>query len=219
MSDPTFTRDMISTPPLPDRSGRTYLAGKSRWRGDDGTPLMLGAMAGSRSTAAVRKLALDKAYVLTGHLVIGSPAAEQIIATAGTDLELSFDGVFAKDSLDLVDDDRRLLLERLQACDTDRVLVRHGTDTMTDTAEFLTAHAGDSPDKVVVLTGAMKPACLRDSDAAFNLGASIAALQTLEPGMYVRSSGRVFPAGSVAKDRVRGRFVDRPEASSVPDTN
>lgn len=152
---------------------------------------------------------IDKAYALAGHLVIGTPAAQDLLAAVGTDLQLSFEEVFAKDSLDLVDADRSLLLERLLACDCDRVLVTHGTDTMTDTADFLAARAGRFADKVVVLTGAMRPACLRESDASFNLGASLIALQTLPPGTYVCMSGRVFQAGSVVKDRARGRFVDR----------
>lgn len=153
---------------------------------------------------------IDKEYALAGHLVIGSPVAQGIITMVGTDLRLSFEAVLAKDSLDLDDEDRRLVLTRVQECGTDRVLITHGTDTMTDTAEFLAAHAGPMADKVVVLTGAMRPACLRDSDAAFNLGAALAALQTLAPGTYVCMSGRVFTAGTVVKDRARGRFVDRP---------
>lgn len=153
---------------------------------------------------------IDKTYVLAGHLVVGPAVAEDLLTAIGTDLELGYEAVLAKDSLELVDADRRLLLERVQATECDRVLITHGTDTMTDSAEFLAAHADRSSGKVVVLTGAMRPACLRDSDAAFNLGASLIALQTLAPGTYVCMSGRVFPAGRVVKDRTRGRFVDRP---------
>jgi len=61
-------------------------------------------------------------------------------------------------------------------------------------------------DRVVVLTGAMQPAVMARSDAGFNLGAAIAALNLLEPGVYISMSGRIFPAESVRKDRSRGIF-------------
>jgi len=76
---------------------------------------------------------------------------------------------------------------------------------MPETARYLVEHA-DLGDKVVVLTGAMQPAVMARSDASFNLGAAIAALNLLEPGVYISMSGRIFPAESVRKDRSRGIF-------------
>ena len=89
--------------------------------------------------------------------------------------------------------------------DYDGFVITHGTDTMPETARYLMEHA-DLGDKVVVLTGAMQPAVMARSDAGFNLGAAIAALNLLEPGVYISMSGRVFPAESVRKDRSRGIF-------------
>ena len=87
----------------------------------------------------------------------------------------------------------------------DGFVITHGTDTMPETARYLLEHA-DLGNKVVVLTGAMQPAVMARSDAGFNLGAAIAALNLLEPGVYISMSGRIFPAESVRKDRSRGIF-------------
>ena len=100
---------------------------------------------------------------------------------------------------------RAAVTEALNAVTNDQVLITHGTDTMPETARYLLEHA-DLGNKVVVLTGAMQPAVMARSDAGFNLGAAIAALNLLEPGVYISMSGRIFPAESVRKDRSRGIF-------------
>ena len=68
------------------------------------------------------------------------------------------------------------------------------------------AALADIDDKVIVLTGAMQPARFRDSDALFNLGLAIGALNTLGHGVYVAMSGRIFPVDQVRKNRLAGRF-------------
>ena len=87
----------------------------------------------------------------------------------------------------------------------DGVVVTHGTDTMSETARYLAEHA-DVGQKTVVLTGAMQPAVMARSDAGFNLGAALSAVNLLPPGVYISMSGRIFPAASVCKDRARGIF-------------
>jgi L-asparaginase len=156
---------------------------------------------------------IDKVYTLAGELDVGPPAATTILATLETDLTIDVRSVLAKDSLDLTDADRRSVADRLDEVDGARVIITHGTDTMTDTAEYLLAHAATATDKVVVLTGALRPAVLLDSDAALNLGASLIACQTLPPGVYVCMSGRVLPAGNARKDPSTGRFGHRDAAA------
>ncbi|MDY6051585.1 MAG: asparaginase domain-containing protein [Rothia sp. (in: high G+C Gram-positive bacteria)] len=90
--------------------------------------------------------------------------------------------------------------------ETVTVLATGGTDTMPETARYLEAQARLG-EKVVVLTGAMQPASMRQSDAIFNLGAAVAALNLLQPGVYISMRGRVFPASAVRKDRARGIFL------------
>jgi L-asparaginase len=108
-----------------------------------------------------------------------------------------------KDSLELTDEDRQRLQETVAALAERRIVITHGTDTMTDSATVLAA----IPDKTIVLTGALSPARFSDSDATFNIGMAFAAAQSLPPGVYVAMNGRVFRGDEVKKDREQRRFV------------
>lgn len=150
---------------------------------------------------------IDKVYAKSGELEIGPAAVEAILERSHTGLEVTISSVITKDSLDMTDADRAALAERLARIPDRRVVVTHGTDTMTDTADQLSRDSALA-EKTVVLTGAMQPAAMRDSDAPFNVGAALLAVQLLPAGVYICMSGRVFPAGSVVKDRSLGQFVD-----------
>jgi L-asparaginase len=108
-----------------------------------------------------------------------------------------------KDSLELTDDDRALIAARVRAAEANRIIITHGTDTMTITADVLEGIA----DKTIVLVGALAPARFAESDATFNLGMAFATAQVAPSGVYITMNGSVFPAGSVVKDRARGSFV------------
>ena len=60
--------------------------------------------------------------------------------------------------------------------------------------------------KTVVFTGAMQPARMRKTDAPFNLGFAIGALQCLDSGVYIAMNGQLFNANNVQKNRHKGRF-------------
>jgi L-asparaginase len=62
--------------------------------------------------------------------------------------------------------------------------------------------------KTVVLTGAMRPATVRGSDAGFNLGGAVAAAQVLGTGVWGVMNGRVIPASALEKNTGTGRFDD-----------
>ena len=87
--------------------------------------------------------------------------------------------------------------------DASRILVTHGTDTMVVTGRVLAGIAG----KTIVMTGAMQPASVRASDAEFNVGFALAAVQTLPPGVYVAMNGMIFDPAKTVKDRAGARFV------------
>ena len=108
-----------------------------------------------------------------------------------------------KDSLELTDTDRADLGARVAGTALTRVVITHGTDTMTETAKLL---AGIK-DKTIVLTGALAPARFAESDAAFNLGMAFATAQTAPPGIYITMNGSVFNALEVRKDRGKGMFL------------
>ena len=108
-----------------------------------------------------------------------------------------------KDSLELADVDRSLILETVLKSRSTRVVITHGTDTMTTTARVLEAVTG----KTIVLVGALAPARFSESDASFNLGMAFATVQAAPAGIYIAMNGTVFPAGKVEKDREQGSFI------------
>lgn len=110
------------------------------------------------------------------------------------------------DSSDMTDEHRLALLASCTSVPERRIVVTHGTNTMTTTAEFLQAKAIG---KTIVLTGSIVPFALRDSDSMFNLGTAVAFAQSLPPGVYIAMNGRSFVAGRVAKDWSTRTFMDR----------
>ena len=107
-----------------------------------------------------------------------------------------------KDSLEMTDDDRQQLLDYIAADDATHYVITHGTDTMPQTAEKLSSLEG----KTIVLTGALTPARFRTTDAVFNVGMAVAAVQSCEPGVYIAMNGQVFAAGAGRKNRAENRF-------------
>jgi L-asparaginase len=73
---------------------------------------------------------------------------------------------------------------------------------MVETARAL----ANIPGKTIVLTGALSPARFKTTDAVFNVGMAVAAVQVVKPGVYIAMSGQVFPAGAVTKNRDENRF-------------
>ena len=107
-----------------------------------------------------------------------------------------------KDSLEITPTDRQYIVEKVRAAPSNLILITHGTDTMIETARALRG----IPGKVIVLTGAMQPAEFRRTDAQFNLGGAIIALQTLKEGVYIVMNGRVFDPDHVVKNQSSERF-------------
>lgn len=146
---------------------------------------------------------IDKIYFdALSEFSVGAPAVPRCFREAGIDGDIFLKEICRKDSLELSDADRARLREAAAACPQSRILVTHGTDTMTQSAEALQ----DIPDKTIVFVGAMQPADLRETDAPFNLGFATAAVQLLPPGVYIAMNGQIFPAGSVRKNRTARRF-------------
>lgn len=146
---------------------------------------------------------IDKVYFdEKSRYEIGATTVGEILREAQATIEYELVGLMQKDSLELDDADRAKIRQAVADCADDRILVTHGTDTMTDTAAVLQGIAG----KTVVLTGALSPARFRSTDASFNVGMAIAALQVLTPGVYIAMSGEIFPAGTVRKNRECNRF-------------
>ena len=133
---------------------------------------------------------------------IGEPAFVRVLQRINPDFEYEVKVVSQKDSLDITDEDRKLLLASIKESNEDRIIVTHGTDTMIQTADML----GEISDKTVVITGAMNPELFKDSDAEFNIGFAIAAASSLPRGVYIAMSGRIYKQGMVIFNTVRNRF-------------
>ena len=133
---------------------------------------------------------------------VGESQVQHILHEGLVEFDYDVVPLLHKDSLEVTDDDRRLLHDYIADDDGQRYVVTHGTDTMPQTAEVLM----DIPGKTIVLTGALTPARFRTTDAVFNVGMAVAAAQVAAPGVYIAMSGQVFEAGHVRKNRVENRF-------------
>ena len=133
---------------------------------------------------------------------IGEPEIARIL----TDLKVAFrwqvQPLLRKDSLQLNDADRDLIRKAVEASDAKHFLITHGTDTMVETAKVLQGLS----DRVIVLTGALNPARFIGSDAVFNIGCAVGALQALPPGVWITMNGQVWDPDKVRKNRKENRF-------------
>ena len=122
--------------------------------------------------------------------------------------EIEVREVMSKDSLDMTAADREEIARAVCAAEAaaDGVVVLHGTDTLAQTGECLLRNLG-APRVPIVLTGAMRPFEMKQSDALQNLTEAIFATGALPPGIYCAAHGRVLAFPGVKKDVARGTFV------------
>ena len=148
---------------------------------------------------------IDKFYsTQESTFVVGEPQIGNILQEANVTLDFEVESLLKKDSLDITDDDRRMIFEKVKSDPHRHIVITHGTDTMIVTARML----AQIPDKVIVLTGAMQPAAFKKTDAACNVGCAIIAAQTLPNGVYVVMNGRVFDPHKAVKNLEVGRFEE-----------
>ncbi|MGB0514644.1 MAG: asparaginase domain-containing protein, partial [Wenzhouxiangellaceae bacterium] len=94
------------------------------------------------------------------------------------------------------------IIETVRTAPHSRILITHGTDTMVETARTLEGMG----DRVIVLTGALNPARFIGSDAVFNIGCAVGAVQCLPAGVWIAMNGRVWDPKTVRKNREANRF-------------
>jgi L-asparaginase len=128
----------------------------------------------------------------------------EVIKDANVGFEFEIESILRKDSLDLTEGDRKLICQRIAADPCHLIVVTHGTDTMVETAKVLTS----VPNKTIVLTGSMQPARFRATDAVFNIGSALGAVQSLPPGVYIAMNGRIFNPHRTRKNRQRNCFEE-----------
>ena len=146
---------------------------------------------------------IDKVYFdANSEFEVGHSMLPELLSESNIHEGYRLRELMRKDSLEMTDEDRQLVLAAVAECDCDRIVITHGTDTMADTAAVLAS----LKDKTIILTGAMQPARMRRTDAVFNVGFAWAAVQLLPPGVYIAMNGEVFEAGAVRKNLKAQRF-------------
>ncbi|MEW5872546.1 MAG: asparaginase domain-containing protein [Chloroflexota bacterium] len=149
---------------------------------------------------------IDKAYsTQSSSFEVGEPQVASILCDANAAFEYEIEPLLRKDSLEITPAERAALVDRVRSDPHHYILITHGTDSMIATGLAL----ADIPGKVIVLTGAMQPAEFRHTDAHFNLGGAITALQTLPEGVYIVMNGQVFDPQYAKKNLAQNRFETR----------
>lgn len=148
----------------------------------------------------------DKEYnELTGELFFKETHLPEMLQRSRSSLDVTVRTLMMIDSLQMTDEDRELIVHQCRASQEDKIIITHGTDTMTTTAKVL---AEKIKDKTIVLTGAMIPYKFGSSDGFFNLGSALAFAQTLPAGVYVAMNGRYFNWDNVRKNKQTGVFEE-----------
>ena len=148
---------------------------------------------------------IDKVYFdAKSEFEVGPPQVREVVQNANVCFDYEIESILRKDSLDMNDQDRQLIRSHVQNETARLVVVTHGTDTMVETARALTG----IPDKTIVLTGSMQPARFSGTDAFFNIGAAIGAVQSLPAGVYIVMNGRVFDPRRTKKNVAENRFEE-----------
>lgn len=147
---------------------------------------------------------VDKIYsAIESNFVVNNPAIVGILETGNVNYQYDIEPLLKKDSLEITDRDRGLILNKVTNNPSRQIIITHGTDSIIDTAKILQA----VKDKVIVLTGAMQPAAFINSDAQFNIGGAIIAVQTLAEGVYIVFNGQVWDPDMVVKDLDGNQFA------------
>ncbi|MBW2675687.1 MAG: asparaginase [Deltaproteobacteria bacterium] len=148
---------------------------------------------------------IDKVYFdRKNDYQVGDSRLSEILEGVHAGFEYEWESLLKKDSLDITDEERQTIRDRIRKEACQHIVITHGTDTMVQTAQELQS----VPDKVIILTGSMEPSRFRSSDAEFNIGCAITAVQLLTPGVYIAMNGRIFDPDRVRKNVDLNRFED-----------
>ncbi len=133
---------------------------------------------------------------------IGQPIIGELLQTYHVGFDFEVVPLMKKDSIYINDDDRALIKQVIEKSDESHILITHGTDTMVETAQYLSGIAN----KTIVLTGALTPARFNATDAIFNIGCAVAAVQAQPQGAWVVMNGQIWDPHKVVKNRKANRF-------------
>lgn len=149
---------------------------------------------------------IDKDYpkrIKSYTFEIASPAVERILRRIYPCFRYKIITLMRKDSLDLTEKDRDLIYKTCAKFAISRIIITHGTDTMIKTAKKLSS----IKNKVIVLTGSLLPERFINSDASFNIGMAVGAVNTLKNGIYIVMSGNIYPWYTCKKSIKTARYI------------
>ena len=147
----------------------------------------------------------DKEYnEINGELYFKKTHLHEMLELGRSQLKVEIETLMMKDSLEMSDEDRNLIVSKCFESNENRILITHGTDTIVETAKLL---AKKNILKTIVLTGAMIPYKFGSSDGLFNLGSALSFLQSMPYGIYIAMNGNIFNWNNVKKNKELGLFV------------
>ena len=148
----------------------------------------------------------DKEYdEITGKLYFKDTHMQEILDLGRSKLEVKIRTLMLLDSLEMTDHDRDVILDNCRRVSENKIVITHGTDTMTETGKVI---ANAKLEKTIILTGAMIPYKFGSSDGLFNFGGALAFAQALPHGVYIAMNGRCFDWDKVKKNKKTGVFED-----------
>lgn len=170
---------------------------------EDASKLLLLSLGGTIDKDYPR---LTKGYAFE----FGEPAYARILKDVNPDFLYDIASPFMKDSTHITKNDRGIILKKILGTTYKYIVITHGTDTMIETATFLGLDEKlSTQNKTVVLTGAMRPERFSNSDARFNVGCALGAVQCVAPGVYIAMNGTVRKWNVVARCERTGKFVTK----------
>lgn len=149
---------------------------------------------------------IDKDYPHTTKgwaFEFGEPATNRILEKLNPSFEYEVLTSCQKDSLEITEEDRNSLAKLIQSHKENKFIITHGTDTMIETATFLKERIRD---KLIIITGAMRPERFSNSEAAINVGCAIATANLMENGVFITMHGVVKRETEIKRDLETGKY-------------
>mgnify|MGYP001288821370 FL=1 len=149
---------------------------------------------------------IDKDYPHTTKgwaFEFGEPATNRILEKLNPSFEYEVLTSCQKDSLEITEEDRNSLAKLIQKHKENKFIITHGTDTMMETATFLKERIRD---KLIIITGAMRPERFSNSEAAINVGCAIATANLMENGVFIAMHGVVKRETEIKRDLETGKY-------------
>ncbi|AYJ80705.1 asparaginase [Aliarcobacter cryaerophilus ATCC 43158] len=145
---------------------------------------------------------------LTGELEVpkDSLALDEIISYC-YNIDFEVLNIISKDSLEMKDYDRELIVQTIKECTNDKVIIIHGTDTIDLTSAYIDEKIKD---KNIILTGAMFPISIDKIEATLNFSMAIGFLNSnCENGVYIAMHGSVKNYKKLIKNREIAQFLEK----------